>query len=77
MRSIHELSAGVIPFRRPESSPLFPMYLVVHSARVRSPACAMGISEGGHRARGILAAGCSSRVRGGDRYQVVGFPRGV
>ena len=37
MRTIHEHSAGVIPFRRPEGSALFPLYLVIHSATVRNP----------------------------------------
>ena len=50
MRTIHEHSAGVIPFRGPEGSALFPLYLVIHSATGAQPACPMGISEGRHRA---------------------------
>ena len=37
MRTIHKHSAGVIPFRRPEGSALFPLYLVIHSATVHNP----------------------------------------
>jgi len=47
MRTIHEHSAGVIPFRRPEGSALFPLYLVIHSATVRNPLARWEFPKGG------------------------------
>jgi bis(5'-nucleosidyl)-tetraphosphatase len=47
MRTIHEHSAGVIPFRRPEASALFPQYLVIHSATVRNPLARWEFPKGG------------------------------
>ena len=47
MRTIHEHSAGVIPFRPPEGSPLFPLYLVIHSATVRNPLARWEFPKGG------------------------------
>lgn len=47
MRTIHEHSAGVIPFRRPEGSALFPLYLVIHSATVRNPRARWEFPKGG------------------------------
>jgi bis(5'-nucleosidyl)-tetraphosphatase len=51
MRTIQELSAGVIPFRRPEGSPFFPLYLVIHSATVRNPLARWEFPKGGIEAR--------------------------
>ena len=79
MRTIHEHSAGVIPFRPPEGSPLVPLYLVIHSATVRNPLARWefpkgGIEPGDHP----VAASCGTGVRGGDRHQVVVlFARGA
>ena len=47
MRTIHEHSAGVIPFRPPEGSPLVPLYLVIHSATVRNPLARWEFPKGG------------------------------
>jgi len=47
MRTIHEHSAGVIPFRRPEGSALVPLYLVIHSATVRNPLARWEFPKGG------------------------------
>jgi len=48
MRTIHEHSAGVIPYRRPEdSATLFPLYLVIHSATVRNPLARWEFPKGG------------------------------
>jgi len=47
MRTIHEHSAGVIPFRGPEGSALFPLYLVIHSATVRNPLARWEFPKGG------------------------------
>ena len=47
MRTIHEHSAGVIPFRPPEGFPLVPLYLVIHSATVRNPLARWEFPKGG------------------------------
>ena len=47
MRTIHEHSAGVIPFRSPEGSPVVPLYLVIHSATVRNPLARWEFPKGG------------------------------
>jgi bis(5'-nucleosidyl)-tetraphosphatase len=47
MRTIHEHSAGVIPFRPPEGSALVPLYLVIHSATVRNPLARWEFPKGG------------------------------
>ncbi len=47
MRTIHEHSAGVIPFRPPEGSPVVPLYLVIHSATVRNPLARWEFPKGG------------------------------
>jgi 8-oxo-dGTP pyrophosphatase MutT (NUDIX family) len=45
MRTVHEHSAGVIPFRRIDGSP--PLYLVIHSATVRNPDARWEFPKGG------------------------------
>lgn len=46
MRTIHEHSAGVIPFRRPEGSALFPLYCIWSSTR---RPCATRVPDGNFR----------------------------
>jgi bis(5'-nucleosidyl)-tetraphosphatase len=45
MRTIHEHSAGVIPYRHVEGSSL--LYLVIHSATVRNPSARWEFPKGG------------------------------
>ena len=78
MRTIHEHSAGVIPFRRPEGSALVPLYLVIHSATVRNPRARWEFPKGGiEPGESARQAAAREFVEEGDRHQVVGFPRGV